>query len=105
ALHSREAQVEYSPFSRLSVGGSLKVSAETGSEARAAGFTATVKPLQFLEIGGGVRMREATKDGIPDPTVPDTYNVRLSVGLPKNLLKLTGGYASNPEDDHGTVAR
>lgn len=105
ALHNREASLEYIPHPTFSLTGSVKLSAEAGKEALATGFSASAKPLKFMELTGGVKVREATENGIPDPTAPDTYTVNLSFGLPKNLLKLTGGYATNPEDERGTVSR
>lgn len=105
ARHQREATLEYSPLKTLSFSGIMKTTSEAGSGSVMKGLSATAKPIQFVEVGGGFRLRDAFTKGIPDPDVPDSYDVKLSIGLPKNLLKLTGGYAANPEDDRGTIAR
>jgi hypothetical protein len=105
ARHQREATVDYAPLKTLSLTGMYKASAEAGAESVVKGISATARPLQFIELGGGFRLRDAFTKGVPDPDVPDSYDLKLSVGLPKNLLKFTGNYATNPEDDHGAVAR
>jgi hypothetical protein len=105
ALHSREARVEIAPAQGITLNGSLQMSAKAGNEATATGFSAAAKPLSFLEVSGGVRVREEVKQGVPDPEAPDTYDVKVAVGLPNSVLKLTGGIASNPEDERGAVIR
>lgn len=105
ALHQREATMEYAPTKSISLSGMLNMRAEAGAESVTRGIAATARPLQLVEVGGGFRFRDASTNGVPDQDTPDSYDVRLSVGLPKNFLKLTGGYAANPEDEHGTVAR
>jgi hypothetical protein len=105
ALHSRQAGVEYAAMPNFTVSGSVQVRAEAGTESLATGFTAAAKPVKFVEVSGGVKLRDTTIQGVPDPTAPDTYDLKLSVGLPNNKIKLTGGYTNNPEDERGTVTR
>jgi hypothetical protein len=105
ARRQREATLEYAPLKTLTLSGLVKTNAEAGQESVVKGINATARPLQFVEVGGGIRLRDASTMGVPDTDVPDSYDVRLSVGLPRSILKLTGGYAANPEDERGTVAR
>jgi hypothetical protein len=105
ALRSREATLEYTPSGSLALTSSVQVRGDGEKESLAGGFGATARPNPFLEISGRVRMREETVKGVPDPNTPDTYDVKLSLHLPGNVARLTGGFADNPEDDKGNVLR
>ncbi len=66
---------------------------------------ATAKPLKFLELTGGARLRDAyLSDNTPDPSAVNTYNMKFLFG-PSKLMKLTGSFASNPESAGGTINR
>jgi hypothetical protein len=81
------------------------VKAAGNSESVAGGLSASAKPIPALEIQGGFRLRDATKDGIPLQDVPDTYDLRLGLNVFGKSLRLTGGYTNNPEDDKGIITR
>src|SRR5258708_39037733 len=105
SLHSREASMEYVPSSRLSLTGLVQLAGEGAQDSVAGGFTANAKPLPFLEVGGGFKLRDTSVNGISPPDTPDTYNVRMAPAILPNSLKLTGGYSTNPEDDKSILAR
>lgn len=105
ALHSREATVEYAPGARLTLSGVLQLRAEGNREAFTGGLKAAARPTKYLEVSGGFKQRDATVDGVPDPNAPDTYNVNLALRLFGGGMRLTGGYADNPEDDKGLITR
>jgi len=103
-LHSREALVEYRPGAQFSLTGSLLVRSEGPGKSFAGGLRATARPGKYLEISGGFKEREASGAGA-DSDAPDTYNMNLSLRLFGGGVRLTGGYADNPEDEKGMIAR
>jgi hypothetical protein len=105
AKRSREAAFEYAPNGRVSLTGMVQVKGDGANEALARGFTASARPNRFLELSGGMKLRDTMTEGVADPTAPDTVDVKLSFGLPSKLIRLTGGYADNPEDEKGAVLR
>ncbi len=105
ARRTRGALLEYTPFPLLSVSSGLEYRSESGKEDYSGSFSASARPLPTLEVAGGFRLRESFNRGIPDPNAPDSYDVRLTVGLNRNRIRLTGGYANDPEDDKGAITR
>ena len=105
ALHSREASLDYVPSSRLTLSGLVQVKGEGAQDSVAGGLSANAKPLPYLEVGGGFKLRDTSINGISQTDTPDTYNVRMALAILRNALKVTGGYSANPEDDKGGLAR
>lgn len=105
ATHTREASVDYAPLPQLTLTGLLQMRAEAQDSAVAHGIAATVKPNKFLEFSGGAKLREAVTQGNPDPTAPDTFDLRVALSLPNKVIRLSGGYSYNPEDERGAVTR
>jgi len=105
ALHSREAALEYNPLSALTLSGLVQLRSDGESESVVRGIRASARPLQALEISGGVKLRDASRGGAADPSVPDTYDARLALGILNNTIRLTGGVAENPEDEKGIMVR
>lgn len=105
AAHTREATLEYAPVQQLTLSGSLQMRAEDKDSAIAHGVSATVKPTKFLEFSGGAKLRDVITQGVPDPNAPDTYDVKVALSMPNKIIRLTGGYSYNPEDERGTVTR
>lgn len=103
-LHTREASLEYAPAGNLTLTSGFALRSEGTQESSTQSLGATWKP-GTLEIGGNVRLREAAVGGRPQPDAPDTYDVRLAVGLGRTPLRLTGSWAENPEDAGGSVQR
>ena len=56
-------------------------------ERLAGGLGAVARPFGFLEFSGGFRLRDAQKDGIVDPTVPDSYNAKVSLKVLRSALR------------------
>jgi hypothetical protein len=102
---TRGALLEYTPFPLLSVSSGLEYRADSGNEDITRSFFASARPLPTLEVAGGLRQRESLHRGVPDPNAPDSYDVRLTWGLNRNRIRLTGAYANDPEDDKGAIMR
>ncbi len=105
AQHSRQASLEYAPDGAITLTGGFQVQASGASETYAGSVGATLKPVKFLEVSGATKQREALQGGVPVADTPDSYNVKVALQLAREALKLTGGYAENPEDDQGAVSR
>jgi len=101
--HTREATMEYSPDSRLTLNGSLQMQANSGDLSIARGLTATARPYQFVEVSGGLKIRESMVQGVSDPAIPNSYNAKIALMLPRKVLTLQAGYGLNAEDDRGTI--
>lgn len=102
---TRGALLEYTPFPLLSVSSGLEYRADGGKEDFTRSVTASARPLPILEVAGGLRQRESFHRGAPDPSAPDSYDVRLTLGLNRNRIRVTGGVANDPEDDKGAILR
>lgn len=105
AEHQRTAGLEYTPGRNLTLSGDVLVKSLGRSEMLAGGLSANVRPLPGLDVSGALRVRDASQNGVPDPSVPDTYDVKVAWQAFSNALHLTAGYACNPEDGKGQVLR
>ncbi|HXG23279.1 MAG TPA: hypothetical protein VNJ09_01895, partial [Chthonomonadales bacterium] len=103
ALHRREASIEYIPSKGFTLSSSVLYQSEGSRELLSQGVYASAQPGKFLEVTGGVRLRNETGSGVSEPGAPDSYDVRIGVGLPNRTLWLTGGLVQNPENDKGLV--
>lgn len=105
ALHQREASFEYSPTPNIGLAGLVQARAEGPLEELVRGISASARPFALMEFSGGVKLRDAQKNGVPEADVPDTVNVKVALRVWKDALKFTGGIADNPEDDKGAITR
>ena len=97
---SREARVEVSPLSHTKLGGGIKETESNGAVlSRVTEVSASTKPAESVEVSGAYKAREALKEDDLD-----SLNLALLLDTGR-LLRLTGAYASNPEDKKGVVER
>jgi len=97
---SKEARLEVSPFDHTRLGGGVKETESNGAlVSRVTDVSASTKPVESFELSGAYKLREAL-----DKESLDSLNLALllDTGSP---IKLTGAYASNPEDKYGAVQR
>ena len=93
------------PIAQSSLTGGVSYSSTPLGSQTVGLLDASAKPLKFIEVSGGARLRDGyLADNSPDPSVVNTYNMKLAVG-PSAKFKFTGSYASNPEASDGTVRR
>ncbi|MEP6754026.1 MAG: hypothetical protein ABJA67_00880, partial [Chthonomonadales bacterium] len=104
-VRSREANLNYALSPAFTVATSLKLLGDGKTDSFAKGVSATAKPTKFVEVAGGIKLRDAWTQGIPDPTAMDTYDAKLTFGLPNKVIRLSAGFTDNPEDDKGLVTR
>ncbi|MCC6728525.1 MAG: hypothetical protein IT208_04215 [Chthonomonadales bacterium] len=104
ALHSRGAELSYSGPRGLTLTGGLDLSSDSGATGWASRLSASARPLAALELDGSVVVREAQSAAGTPADAPDTYDMRMSVALARERLKLTGAVARNPEEK-GVVTR
>lgn len=62
-------------------------------------YSATTKPLDFLDLAGSYRQRE-----LKEADAPDSAAVKMALA-PARIFTLTGEYQSNPEDKSGQVQK
>ncbi|MGC8668111.1 MAG: hypothetical protein ACP5VE_08365 [Chthonomonadales bacterium] len=105
AEHQRSAGLQYTPSRNLSLSGDILVQSRGRSELLAGGLMATARPFPQFELSGGVRIRDASVNGLPDPSIPDTYDLKLAWRVWRDALHLTAGYADNPDDGKGQILR
>jgi hypothetical protein len=104
-FHNRSAQIDFTPSSSLSFTGKAQNRFDAGAEDLSGGLGATVRANKFVQITGGVILRDATITADPNANRPASYNVGLLLSMPGNLFKVTGGISANPEDSTGSFAR
>ena len=104
AQHSREATLELPvlPLFRTKLSGGFRQSSAPGKELTVGLMDANAHPLRYLEISGGVRLRDGIADNAPDPNAVNTYNLKFKLS-PLRALQLTGSYSRNPESDGGDI--
>jgi hypothetical protein len=105
--NSSSAQVEIPnlPIAQTSLTGGITHSADPTKTQTVGLLDASAKPSKFLEVNGGVRVRDSSmSDNTPDPNGVNTYKMKVLFG-PSKLMKLTGSLASNPDAADGTVNR
>lgn len=105
ALRRREAAIEYVPGKGFTLSSNVLYQSEGSRELLSQGVYASAQPGKFLEVTGGVRLRSETGSGASEPGAPDSYDVKIGVGLPNRTLWLTGELAQNPQNDKGLVLR
>jgi hypothetical protein len=92
------------PFGQTQISGGVQISREPGVERATGLLSASARPYRYLEVAGDARLRDgALADDRPDPTLLNTYGIRLNYA-PSKRLKLTGGVTRNPEQG-GSVQR
>lgn len=104
---NREAKVELPvlPFGQTKLTGGVQLKSKPGLEQRVGLVDASTRPSRYVEVSGGVRLRDGMVNGsAPDPDSVNGYNVKLAV-TPTRRLRLTGSMAHNPDGDDGTVQR
>ena len=104
-FRNREAALQFNRGNLISLSGLFRTVDDGKQQTIVRGFTASSRPFGFVEVSGGVRLRETMVDHVIDPSLPDSYNVKVSLRLLNDALKLTGGYIDNPEDDKGVIAQ
>ncbi len=93
------------PIHNTTLNGGVNFSSSPGRSQTVGLLDVNTKPLKFLELSGGTRLRDAMLAGnIPDPNIANSYNMKFALG-PSRLLKLTGSMATNPEAADGTIRR
>lgn len=93
---TQSAQLELTPLKNTKFSAGYKY-AETGPKSLTIyDYAAQSKPLDFLNLAGSCRLRDARATDAPDSSA-----LSLSVG-PK-AFAFTGEYQSNPEDKNGAV--
>ncbi len=104
-FRNREAALQYDRGTLISLSGLFRTVDDGKQQTIVRGFTAATRPFGFVEVSGGVKIRETMIDRVVDQSLPDSYNVKVSLRLLNEALKLTGGYIDNPEDDKGVIAQ
>jgi len=105
ALHRREASIEYLPGKGFMLGSNVLYQSEGNHMLFTQGVYASAQPGKYLEITGSVRLRNETGLDVSELGAPDSYDVKIGVGLPNRTFWLTGGLAQNPENDKGLLLR
>ena len=92
------------PFAQTQISGGVQVSREPGVERTTGLLSASAKPIRYLEVAGDARLRDGVlANDKPDPTLLNTYGLRLNYA-PSKRLKLSGSVTRNPEQN-GSVQR
>lgn len=91
------ARVELAPGKRLHVAHSYSSEVNGEKISTVKDYAGSVKPIDFLEVSGGYKTRQATgADNV------DSKSMKLALD-PVKFLNLTGQYTYNPEDCNGQV--
>ncbi|HZP82005.1 MAG TPA: hypothetical protein VFB21_10230 [Chthonomonadaceae bacterium] len=102
---SREALVTLPTFgfAAAKLSGGVRTTSAPGQEQLVGLVDGALRPLRYLEVSGGARLRSGTALTTPAPVdAVDTYNVKLALA-PWKRLRLTGSLAVNPENSDGTI--
>ena len=74
------------PFAQTQISGGVQVSHEPGVDRTTGLLAASAKPHRYLEVAGDARLRDgALADDRPDPTLLNTYGIRLNYAPSKRL--------------------
>jgi hypothetical protein len=97
---TREAGIEIAPSDRLRIATSYRELSNGQTVTTTTDYSGALRPVSFLEVAGAYKDRQSTA-----ANSPDTASLRLALGPSGGLFRVTGQYASNPEDKNGNVQR
>jgi hypothetical protein len=102
----REALMELPTlgFGRTQFSGGVRQTNAPGQDRLVGLVDAKSRPLRYVEVSGGVRLRNGTAADAPDPDAVNTYNVKMALA-PSGRLHLTGSVTRNPESGDGTIRK
>jgi hypothetical protein len=102
----REALMELPTLGlgRTQLSGGVRETSAPGQDRLVGLMDAKSRPLRYVELSGGVRLREERLADAPDPDAVNTYNVKMALA-PSGRLRLTGSVTRNPESDNGTIRK
>jgi hypothetical protein len=97
---NRDAALEVRPFKNTTVAGAYRETTTNGTVvAKTQEVSASTKPGSFIQLSGGFKNRATVGQ-------EDLNSVNAAIQVDTGtLLKLTGSYATNPEDNKGVVQR
>ncbi len=91
------------PLAQTQITGGVQYSADPKQERTVGLLSATSKPQRYLEVTGDARIRAGQlADNAPDPTIRNTYGLKLNFA-PSKRLRLGGGTIFNPEAGSGIL--
>ncbi len=105
SIRTREATMEFAPSRAVTLLSNLQLQTNGNMETVSKGVSGSVRPNKFVEVSGGVKLRDQFNQGVPDLNTSDTYDVKITLGSPKNIFKVSGGFTDNPDDGTGNVLR
>jgi hypothetical protein len=102
----REALMELPTFGfgRTQLSGGVRQQSAPGQDRLTGLVDAKSQPLRYVQLSGGVRLRDERLADASDPDAVNTYNMKMALA-PSNRLRLTGSVTRNPESDDGTIRK
>ncbi len=108
ASRSREARVELPTLAwgQLQTSGGIRQTSAPGKERLVGILDAKSRPLRYLELTGGARLRDgyAGDVHVPDPDAVNTYQFKMTL-QPVKQFRFIGSLTHNPEADDGTIRK
>ena len=96
-----QAQLKFTPLQSFTLTGGVQDQSSSGVKDLSANMSAFVAPSRYLQVSGGVQVRNSNWGFVTSSSQQDSYNLQLALQLPWHEFRLTSGIQTNPSAPNG----